>query len=371
MTTSSDNRERPPIAEIGAEDFFNEAVLDALPVGVIVVDRFGFVVKYNRFEEQLARRRREDVIGRHFFDDVAKCTNVPEIRRNFDEHIESNTLATELDFRFDLPFLPQPREVRLRLRSFDVSGCPFGVLVVEDISLPKELERQRQRLLDVMVHDLRNPLQGILGYASLLRELRGEMTEEKVALAIETIEEGAQSMEKLLRGTLAEMRGERRNWQAVNLHALVLSTLGNMLPIARSRGIALVYGEQSFHSPQFPERAVQVEGAVEQLASLVQNLIANAVKYSQCAVHVALREEPGEPRKVFLEVVDDGCGIAPDEQSRIFEEGYQATDSLPGAGIGLFSVRRAVETHGGRIDVRSRLGEGSVFVVELPASRKR
>ncbi len=368
VTTSADSSECPPISEIGAEDLFNETVLDALPVGVVVLDRFGYVVKYNRFEEQLARRRRQEVIGRHFFEDVARCTNVPEIRGSFDEHIESNTLATELDFRFDLPFQPHPRDVRLRLRSFDVGGRPFGVLVVEDISLPKELERQRQRLLDVMVHDLRNPLQGILGYASLLREAGDGLGEARMARALETIEKSAESMEALLRGTLEEMRGERRAWQKVNLHALALSTLGNLLPIAQRREVSLIYGGVPFDQPLFPERAIEMRGAVEQLASLVQNLVANAVKYARRSVRVELREEPGEPRKIVLEVADDGRGIAPEDLEKIFEEGYQAADSLPGAGIGLFSVRRAVETHGGRIEVRSELGKGSVFRAEMPAA---
>ncbi|MEM7354809.1 MAG: ATP-binding protein [Acidobacteriota bacterium] len=337
-------------------------MLDELPVGVVVLDRHGYVVKYNRFEEQLARRSRQQVIGRHFFKDVAVCTDRPELGGLFEEHIESNTLAAELDFTFELPFLPQPRDARLRLRSFDIEGNRFGILVVEDITFAKELERQRQRLIDIMVHDLRNPLQGILGYAGLL-SMADDLPEEQVRQALESIGESAIAMERLLSGTLAEMHGEHRAWQPVNLHALVLSTLGNLLPVVQSREINLVYGGAPFLTPRFPAQAVVARGLVEQLASLVQNLIANAVKYASGEVRVDLREELGA---VVLRVADDGSGIAPEDQLRIFEQGYQAADSLPGAGIGLYSVQRAVDAHGGEVTVRSAVGEGSTFTVTLP-----
>lgn len=366
MTTLRDTEsppgESPRAVEIVGEELFNETVLDELPVGLVVLDRHGYVVKYNRFEERLARRSRHEVIGRHFFQDVAVCTDVPEISGLFAEHIDSNTLAAELDFSFNLPFQPQARDVRLRLRSVDVKGRVFGMVVVEDISLPKELERQREQLLDILVHDLRSPLQGILGYAQLL-SMESEVTGEKLDRALKTIESSALNMNELLSGTLAEMRGERRAWQPVNLHALVLSTLGNLLPVAHSRDVTLSYEGEPFFNPRFPARAVVVQGAVDQLASLVQNLIANAVKYAASSVRVDLTEQLGE---VALEVTDDGRGISPEDQRKIFEQGYQAAHSLPGSGVGLFSAQRAAETHHGRIEVRSRPGEGSTFVARLP-----
>ncbi|MEO1366486.1 MAG: ATP-binding protein, partial [Acidobacteriota bacterium] len=351
----------PLIEEIAAADIFNEAVLDALPVGIIVLDHLGYVVKYNRFEEELARRDRSTVIGRHFFEDVASCTNVPEIAGQFREHVASNTLSVELNYGFALPFLPQPREVYLRMRSFEINGRLFAIIVVEDVSLSRELERQRQRLVDVMVHDLRNPLQGILGYATLLKN--ASLDPARAAKAAETIEQSGRRMSALLDGTLAEMRGERRTWQPVNMHALVLSTLGNLLPAARRRGVELQYRDEPFLDPRFPKRAMKVSGAVDQLASLIQNLISNAIKYAESRVRIDLFERDGQ---VVLEVEDDGRGIPEGEQAKVFDQGYQAPDSLPGAGIGLFSVRRAAENHGGAVTLDSKPGDGTVFRASLP-----
>lgn len=355
----------PTPAELSASEIFNETVLDQLPLGVVVVDSAGYVVKYNRFEEDLARRDRADVIGRSFFHDVAVCTDVPQVRGLFDEHIDTNTLAADVEFAFALPFLPRPRDVRLRLQSFELGGAHFGVVLIEDITVRKELERERERLIHILVHDLNNPLQGILGYASMLGDgFLGQLERDEQRRAIHSIDESARRMKRLIDGTLSEIEGEKRLKRPVNLHALVLSAVGNQLPTARANDIVLRYGGRPFERTEFPDRAVVILGWVDQLASLVQNLLSNAVKYAESEVSIELREELGA---AVLEVRDDGPGIARDEQRKIFAEGYQVAGSRSGHGIGLFSVRRVVDTHGGEIELESELGEGTLFRVRLPA----
>lgn len=358
-------RDRPSL-ELAATDILNEAVLDAMPLGVVVLDRQGYVVKYNRFEEQLARRRRSDVIGRSFFHDVAVCTDVPEVRGRFDAAIEHDSLCEDVEFAFALPFLPRPRDVRLIMRSFRLDEDPYGIVLIEDISERKELEREKERLLSILMHDLNSPLHGILGYATLLNSgAMGEVPSPEQAKALSTIEQSSVRMRELIQGTLRDMQGEERSMRTVNLHALVLSSIGNLLPRARELDVDLRYGDEHFERAEFPRRAVRVRGIVDQIASLVQNLLSNAVKYADSEVVVDLREAHGA---VTLEIRDDGPGIAPEERDRIFSRGYQAPGSRPGHGLGLFSVRRTVERHGGEISVDSALGEGSTFRVVLPSS---
>ncbi|MEM9554327.1 MAG: ATP-binding protein [Acidobacteriota bacterium] len=354
--------------ELAAPDIFNEAVLDRLPLGVVVLDRHGFVVKYNRFEERLARRSRHDVIGRSFFDDVAVCTNVPQIAGRFFDHITDNSLDEDIEFAFALPFLPRPRDVRLLLRSFELHGAPYGILLVEDITEKKDLERQRENLLSILMHDLNNPLQGIVGYASLLTTgSMGELTTRQRD-AIHAIEESSSQLSQLIRGTLKEIRGEHRKLDTVNLHALLLSSIGNLLPHAARRRIEIVYDGFSFERTEFPRRAIVVRGIVDQLASLVQNLLSNAVKYADARIDVSLVERDGA---AILEIRDDGAGIAASEHEKIFQRGYQAPDSRPGDGLGLYSVRRVVEGHGGEITVESSPRDGALFRAVLPTDGPR
>lgn len=348
--------------ELTAADIFNETVIDQLPVGIVVLDHQGYVVKYNRFEECLARRRRQDVIGRSFFEDVAVCTDRPEIAGVFHQHIESNTLNSGLEFEFALPFLPEPREVKLHLHSFALQSRIYGLMMVEDVTPHKELERERERLVSILMHDLNNELGCILNHTALFSAgARGEL-EGRQQAALGSIGEAAKNMKRLISSTLAELSGQADDRKLINLHALLLSVLGNQLPAAREKGVQIFY-EGLLERAAFPSKAVVIRGRVAHLSSMMQNLLSNAVKYAQERIDLALGVRGGE---IVLEVKDDGPGIDPAHHQAIFDHGYQAPDSKPGEGIGLYSVRRTVLEHHGTLEVESEPGQGAIFRVKLP-----
>lgn len=349
----------PGRLEIPAPEIFDETVLDRLPLGVVVLDAEGYVLKFNRFEERASRRRRREVLGRHFFRDVARCTDVPAIAGEFARRVDANALAAEVEHAFPLPFLPEPRHVRLLLQSFELRGDPYAVILIEDITTRKKLEEQRERLLSVLVHDLKNPLGAILGYTEMLR---GRPHADEVSSMLTAIEDSAERMAERLEGTLAEYRGERREQRPVNFHALVLSALNDLLPEARRRGVTLHYRGEVTRA-EFPAEAVPVTGVVDQLAAVPQNLLDNAVKYAAGRVEVEL-ERRGD--RVELEVRDDGPGVPEEERRHIFEEGYQSPHSRPGSGVGLYSVARAVRGHGGDVSVADAPAGGALFRVVLP-----
>ena len=350
--------------ELVASDIFNEAVIDRLPVGVIVLDRHGRVVKYNRFEERLARRRRADVLGRSFFDEVAPCTNTREIAGVFAENIEANTLSAEVTYAFELPFLPRPRDVRLLLESFKVEHDTYGLILVEDISERVELEREKDRLQSILIHDLNNPLNGILAYASMFnRNMLGPLQGKKQIKAMQAIEESAQRMNRLIQGSLRSWRGEVQKLGPINMHALVLSAIASQLPVAQARSLEVFYNGTAA-KVEFPDHAIVTHGGYEGLATLVENLLSNAIKYASRRIDLSLIKT-GE--QVVLEVTDDGPGIPEEHRERIFEERFQIPGSQPGDGLGLFSVKRTVEEHQGEISVKERGGGGSIFRVVLPA----
>lgn len=122
---------------------------------------------------------------------------------------------------------------------------------------------------------------------------------------------------------------------------------------------------------QEPDAPVVVQGNPQLLRSVVFNLTENAIKYSAPDSHVqlTLRRDPGE---AVLLVSDDGPGIAPADQERIFERFYRVDKSrsrqLGGTGLGLAIVKNAVRLHGGTVSVDSEPGKGSVFTVRLPVS---
>ena len=337
-----------------------EALLDALPFGVVLIDRHGAVVLYNRYEEHLARRERSRVIGRHFFREVATCTDVAELGGAFAERVESGGLDVRLDFRFDLEYLPQPRDVRIALRSFSIDGDPYALFVIEDLAAQVELERQRDGFRSLLVHDLRGDLHGIMAYGRLLQDGSLGSLEDKQAEAVGTILAAADRLDERVGDTLAACEWPRRT--PLNLHALLLSVAARYAPLAAERGLELRYS--GAERGDFPEFAVPIDGDLERLDALVGNLIGNALKHAAQRVELLLETEGDE---AHLQVSDDGPGVPEEERRTIFALGARGSEGVAGHGLGLQSAYRVVLTHGGRIWVDESALGGAAFHVALPS----
>ena len=127
---------------------------------------------------------------------------------------------------------------------------------------------------------------------------------------------------------------------------------------------------------ELPDDPMLVRGDPGELEDLVANLLSNAIKYSdpEDSVRACVRRVvEGGRAYVELTMVDEGIGIAEEEQGRLFEEFFRsqsvAARTRPGTGLGLAVVERVVRRHRGRIEVASVLGEGTTFRVLLPAVR--
>lgn len=337
-----------------------EALLDALPLGVVLLDRRGRVVLYNRYEEVLARRSRESVKGRAFFTEVASCTDVTALSSAFFERVESGTLDVRLDFRFDLAYLPQPRDVRIVLRSFSFGGAPYALFMIEDLASTKELERQRDSFRSLLLHDLRGDLHGIKAYARLLEEGSLGPLEAEQTSAVTTITSAAERLEDRVSETLGACQWPRR--VPINLHAVLLDLLDRYRPLAAERGLSLRYSGAD--KGDFPEFAVAVDGDVERIDALVGNLIGNAIKHAAGRVEIDVTSEAEE---AHLVVSDDGPGIPPEERKHVFAEGVRGAGASPeGSGLGLQSAYQVVISHGGRIWVDESPWGGAALHVTLP-----
>ena len=104
-------------------------------------------------------------------------------------------------------------------------------------------------------------------------------------------------------------------------------------------------------------------------ANCLSNLIENAVKYSGNEVCISI-EAFLENNRLYLKIKDNGIGIPPQEQSRVFEKFYRAQNipdaNLPGIGLGLSYVKLMVEAHNGTIRLQSQQGKGTTFIIEIP-----
>ena len=210
-------------------------------------------------------------------------------------------------------------------------------------------------------HDLRAPLRAIQGFAQALLEDYADRLDPVGQDYSRRVVSSAERMDTLIEELLTYSRLSRADLQLqpVSLDAVVAEVLTYLEVLLRERGAHVTVKESLPH----------VVGHRTTLSQVVTNLLANAVKFVAPGVQPQVRiwaEERGEWVRLWVE--DNGIGIAPEHQERVFRifERLHGIETYPGTGLGLAIAHKAVERMGGRVGVESEVGQGSRFWVALP-----
>lgn len=224
--------------------------------------------------------------------------------------------------------------------------------------------RLKDEFLAVVSHELRSPLNAMLGWVQMLRT--GRLNETMTAKALETIERNARAQTQLIEDLLDVSRiitGKLRlNVRSLQLAPIIEAAIDTARPAADAKEIRL----QSVLDPA----AGPISGDSERLQQIVWNLLSNAIKFTPKKGRVHIRLERINSH-VEITLSDTGIGIKPEFLPCVFERFRQAdsssTRSYSGLGLGLAIVRHLVELHGGTVSVDSPgEGQGSTFTVMLP-----
>lgn len=226
--------------------------------------------------------------------------------------------------------------------------------------------RAKDRFLAVMSHEMRTPLNAILGYSDLLDlEMDGPLSDGQRA-HLQRIRVGSRHLLDLINTVLdltrADVRKLELDMRPVDVVAVIEEVVALLGSEAASSGIAL-----EFEPP--PGTLPLVQADLQRLRQIVTNLVGNAVKFTDEGA-VAVSVAAPDDTEVIVRVADTGIGIDPESLPLVFEEFYQAQGELTrrhgGSGLGLAISRQLAELMGGEITVESRVGEGSVFTLRLP-----
>jgi signal transduction histidine kinase/ActR/RegA family two-component response regulator len=270
--------------------------------------------------------------------------------------------------------------VRLRLRTLARRNRELSLLVEQrtvELKAAKEAADAAREVADAanqaktsflasMSHELRTPLNGILGYAQLLQRSPRLAPEDRGGVDVVrrsgehllTLIDDVLDLARIEAGRISLMPGD------VHLPSLARGVAELCRVRAAQKGLEFKY-EQADGAPAW----VRVDE--KRLTQVLLNLVGNALKFTRAGrvtLRVSAGEDGPEGRGVVFHVEDTGPGIAPADLERVFEPFEQAGDRrarAEGAGLGLAITRRIVEQMGGRIDVKSALGEGSTFTVAL------
>jgi signal transduction histidine kinase/CheY-like chemotaxis protein len=256
--------------------------------------------------------------------------------------------------------------------------CIGVVILVQDITSEKEVDRMKTEFIATVSHELRTPLTSVLGFAKIIRKkLQGVLLpaipqgDRKVERAVRNVDENidiiiseGERLTKLINEVLdvAKMEAGRIDWQEdpLDMNELVNRAITATSSLFAQKSLQL----QRDLAPDLP----QVIGDGDRLVQVVINLLSNAVKFTPEGLVRCQTEHQGD--RVIVRVTDSGVGIAPEDQPKVFEKfrqvGNTLTDKPQGTGLGLPICKQIVEHHGGDLWVDSALGEGSTFSFALP-----
>ena len=235
-----------------------------------------------------------------------------------------------------------------------------AVLLAFDITEQEEAEQNRREFTANVSHELKTPLQGIIGSAELLEN--GMVKPEDTPRFVGHIRAEAQRLVTLI-GDIIRLsqldEGDEMPAEPVDLADLAEEAVRDLQAEADKKHVTLYCGTQS----------ACITGVRRLLYEIIYNLIDNAVKYNVDGGRVDI-QVAGEPHNVRVTVKDTGIGIAPEHQGRIFERFYRADKSHSkasgGTGLGLSIVKHAVQYHHGSIDLQSQPGKGTQISVTFP-----
>jgi len=338
-------------AEIGRQQL--EAILASNPDPVLVTDQREHLLLANPAAWQVLELSIEETNQGRDISEVIKNPELVELLRA----INAEKQSIEVTLIGGRVFLATATSVL-------AEGQRVGrVCVLRDVTHFKELDDLKSDFVSTVSHDLRSPLTLMRGYATML-EMVGQLNEQQNNY-IHKIIEGVDNMSRLINNLLDLGRiesGVGLQLEKVNVQELVEKVIGSLQLQATQKNIQL-----SYELPQTPSPTVEADHAL--LIQALQNLVENAVKYTKAdgKVHVRVRLQPSN---LLFEVIDNGIGISPVDQPRLFEKFYrgaqQTSKEMRGTGLGLAISKSIAEKHGGHIWAESQLGKGSTFYMTIP-----
>lgn len=257
---------------------------------------------------------------------------------------------------------PDPRVAEQELRFMRVLARMIGDQLAR-IEMRHQQDVQREGLAQMALHDLKAPVTAVRGYAELLADEPGDLSDEQLGY-VERIRRAAGQLDRLAMHLLDISRARGAEPEAphetIDLGEIVREAVEVATPPAGDAGVEL----DAAIAPD-----LMVEGDADALLRVAENLVGNAVKYTPGGGRVDVNVTREGPT-VVVRVVDTGLGIPAEEQDRVFETFYRAANGrriTKGSGLGLAVCRRIVEQHGGSLSLVSAEGRGTTVTLGLPA----
>jgi signal transduction histidine kinase/DNA-binding response OmpR family regulator len=367
------------------------SIMDNMADGLLVTDKEGCISRYNPALLKMFNLPPKELVGQTcqavFGEDVSRLVAVAQssqqaltVQIALAEDRIGKASATAILKDSSQPLLIDGPLSNTTSRASSSASYIGAVILIQDITSEKEVDRMKTDFISTVSHELRTPLTSVLGFAKIIKkkfqeslmpliqtdDKKVKRTIQQVGDNIDIIVTEGERLTALINDVLdlAKMEAGRVDW--------------NMQPIAADELIerAIACTAALFEQKHLELRRViepnlpTVEGDRDRLIQVVINLISNAVKFTNTGAITC--EVKRDRDMVVISITDSGIGIAEADKPKVFEKFKQVGDTLTdkpkGTGLGLPICKEIVEHHGGKIWVESELGTGSTFAFSLPLS---
>lgn len=309
-----------------------QATAHTLPEPLIILDEAGQVLVSNNAAERLLENHMSQL-----FDAISRS-----IGRTAEVNIGDETFLTTTEHVSDVG----------------------SIIIMQDITYVKQLERDRSEFMHMLSHDLKNPLTAIIGWAALLR--RVTELDERGERYLNEVDQSTDRMLKMINRlleTISEDDAILLKKQPCDIEEIISRIIQDVTGSALHKAIKLEVKQEG--SPY------QIQGDETRLYHMILNLADNAIKYSPNETNVTITTHYSKGG-IRIQVQDEGPGIPEEDLKRIFDKYYRGIQAgsleQSGTGLGLAAVKNIAEAHGGIAFVQNGPEKGAIFTVDLPGS---
>jgi len=335
------------------------------PGAVITADNRGRITEFNPAAESMTGFSRVEALG-------GVAGNILHFQGTEPHFPLEQVWEGQLEVTQELTLLNRSgQEVPVMISTFalkDERGIARGgAVIIRDLTLVKRLETERRNLVNMFAHDLKAPVVGTAGLVRRLLQGKLGALSPPQQNYLETVDRELHHVEELITRFLEFARLDLRIMtpqpQALDMDSHCQEVLTLLQALAEARSITLV----NDLLPKLP--VLKADPLL--FRRVLENLIGNAIKYSPPGSTVWLNAQVEDPAIRFA-VKDKGPGISPVDLAHLFESFYrgQGVSNIPGFGLGLATVKRIIDAHGGRIWVDTAPGQGSTFYFTFPLEAK-
>ena len=332
-------------------------MLESLPDGFFYVDKNRKVLVVNRAVKEM--------LG------LSDKTNGIELSKALKKYINLDKKIEEaINTRSDL-IVPEIRAgnkyLKIIFSPVRDNGNVLGVVVLlQDISEQKALNKMRQDFTSMMVHDLRAPLSVMMGTSDLLVKRFSKMSKTKVTELLYDIKSSSQNMLEIVNDLLDVAKIETGKFMAKkelgDIGSLIKNQVEFFRPLAERKALYI--------RTSLPENSIKINFDREAMSRVLANLISNAIKLTELG-GITVSIKPVEKRnELKISISDTGYGITVEQKKHLFNKFEQMRNPVDpnqkGTGLGLVIAKEIIEAHGGKIWVESDGKTGSTFHFTLP-----